>query len=307
MKSYFDTDALSKLIQGCGESGMAQLPDGMTAVTSDLAIEELIVTSDRAMRLQLAHGVLSLVESGAIVLAHMNHQIDWGVEAFLSNAKEFTPFELYNRDGVLSLLRTAGSLSPGFRGMIARKREEEKVSWDSMHQRERPRLQKVLASGVPVPTAYEWVHYIGSSEFASDLLRYVLSPRERDAVQGREQEYIRWNPIGRCYIEQFLLAIRRHGIEPPGASSRKGPKWTDYFHGAFVGVVDSFVTDDRRLRRALHDHRDVRPDAGWMLLGLGDFLRLMDLGTERSSEMQVAANADARWSIPLAAREHHPG
>jgi hypothetical protein len=305
VKYYLDTDALSKLIQGFSETGSAQLPAGVKLVTSDLAIEELIVTSDSVRRLQLAQGIMSLHESGAFVLAHMNHQIDWGIEEFLADAKDFTPFELYNREGVLGLLRRASSLPPALREVIAGKREAEKANWSSMHQRERPRLQKVLESGASVPNAHDWVAMIGSSEFASDLLLDILSSCQREALQGREQEYIKWNPICRCYIEQFLLAIRRHGIEPPNASSKKGPKWADYFHGAFVGVADFFVTDDKRLRRALCEHREVRPDARWMVIGLSEFLRTIESGAEGASEEERVGNEAARWRVPLAAKKHH--
>lgn len=263
------------------------------------------MTSNSAMRLQLAQGIMSLAESGAIVLAHMNHQIDWGFEEFLAGAKEFTPFELYNREAVRGLLEKASSLPAAFLEMIARKREAERASWDSMHQGGRSRLQMVLASGVPVPNAHDWVVMIGSSEFAADLLIDVLSPRHCEALQGREQEYIKWNPICRCYIEQLLLAIRRHGIEPPNASSKKGPKWADHFHAAFVGVVDFLVTDDQRLRRVLRQHQELRPDGRWMVMGLSEFLQAIQFSAEGASGEEGVGNQAARWKVPLAAREHH--
>ena len=301
MKCYLDTDALSKLIQRLPGASLELLPRNVIIVTSDLAIEELIVTSDSTRRVQLAQGMLSLIENGAIVLSHMNHQIDWAVEDFLAGSTVFTPYEIYNRKGVCTLLRNSSSLPPSLWDRIAGKREAENLGWDEMHKQGRPGLQRVLASGADLPSAGDWVSMIGGSSFASDLLRDVVSSGHAEALKGREQSYVQWNPICRCYIEQFLLAIRRYGIEPPNVSSKKGPKWADYFHGAFVGVVDSFVTNDKRFRRALSQHREVRGGSRWEIFELSDFLGRVQSG---SYQGETEVNRDARWGVPQVAKRH---
>src|SRR5206468_996621 len=94
---------------------------------------------------------------------------------------------------------------------------------------------------------------------------------EQRRLQKDVAKYIEWNPICRCFLEQLLLAIRRHGILHPMASSYKGPKWADYYIGAFIGIADRLVTDDVRLRRALEEHRQLRERAPWLLNSLEEF------------------------------------
>jgi len=70
-----------------------------------------------------------------------------------------------------------------------------------------------------------------------------------------------------------MLAIRRHGLEHPTDSSRKGPKFADYYISAFLSIADLFVTDDTKLRRALEQHRSLRSPASWKLRSLDEFIK----------------------------------
>ena len=114
---------------------------------------------------------------------------------------------------------------------------------------------------------------IGDCVFTQEIVLGTISnPNEHMKLKPRVTEYIEWNPICRCFLEQMMLAIRRHGLEHKTASSKKGPKWPDYYIGAFVGITDLFVTDDTRLRRALEQHRCLRSQAVWELRSFTEFV-----------------------------------
>lgn len=302
MKCYLDTDVISKLSDRSDLSEFASLgaSQGLQVVTSDLVPEELLATADPSQRARLAAAFLEVTQDGAFMLAHMNHQIQWGIAEFLAGKPTFAPYELYGRQAVIATLRDAANAPPQLLAAIKGKHRALAAHWDAMHASERPRLQQILQSGVPEPSLHEWIEIALSSEFASDLLTEVLGSTRKAAVSGKGSAYIDWNPICRCYVDQFALAIHRHGIQAALHSSKKGPKWHDYFHGAFVGVVDCFVTDDRRLRNALMEHLAIRTDLSCSVADLRTFTSHV---CDRSLDELAAGDSPISW-VPLPPVSH---
>lgn len=271
--AYFDTDVLSHL--------EARLRDplavaacvrgrGARVIASVHLLEEVFAPTDPDLRQRLASALLALFEQGGQVLATIHEQITLGWREFLGGQREFKPFPAFTRRQVVELLRDARTAPEDVLHDLRVKRDRDVEKWDAMQAEGRPALQGCLEAGEPVPTASEWVKRALETEFSGacvvDAVR--ATRRERKHAAG----YVRWNPIFRAWLEVLMLEIRRHGIMHEAASSKKGPKWPDVSHAAFAPLVDWFVTDDRRLRVSLDEHRGTRSDATWQVSSLPEFL-----------------------------------
>jgi len=195
-------------------------------------------------------------------------------EPFLAGETAFRPFAVSHPDDIKALLQRSKRLEDNQLEAIRQEIAEAVDRWDIMHADGRPCLQTVLEKDTSVPDAGDWMMSIRDSEFTREIvLGTIPTSIEQARLQPRVAEYIEWNPICKCFLEQLMLAIRRHGLEHPTASSHKGPKWADYYISAFVGIADRFVTDDTRLLSALEQHRSLRSPASWELRSLDEFVK----------------------------------
>jgi hypothetical protein len=151
------------------------------------------------------------------------HQIEWGVARFLGGERSFRPFQTFRPEAVSGLLKNAASLKTKLLERIRSQKEQSDRRWDEMQTQGRPSLQAALKKGLPIPEAGDWMNSILDSEFTVEaMLDGFADESERRQLVHRAHEYILWNPICRCFLEQWLLAIRRHGIEHRTASSKQG-------------------------------------------------------------------------------------
>ncbi|MFO1077121.1 MAG: hypothetical protein U1E73_05280 [Planctomycetota bacterium] len=273
MLVYLDTDALSHL-EGSLRDPVAiaahVATQGARIIASVHLLEEVLVTKDANTRHRLAGALLALIEQGGEVLAPLQEQFTGGWPAFLRGERMFQPLPAFTRADVLAMLRDARNLPDSVLRDLRDKRDRGVAKWDAMHAEGRPKLQLALASGESLPSAAEWVSRAFETDFARACVVDAVRAPKRE--RKRAAEYVKWNPIFRAWLEVLMLEIRRHGIMHEVASSKRGPKWPDVNHSAFAPLVDWFVTDDRRFRASLDEHRSVRRDATWRVGSLAEFL-----------------------------------
>jgi len=172
----------------------------------------------------------------------------------------------------------------------------EAVSWEKMHKEGRVVLQNIIKQTGQVPSINDWLDLM-NSDFIRDLIGRIVDSEALPKIHGNEQRFIDWNPLLQCFLEQFLLAIYRHAVEPPSASSKKGPGWMDYSHGAFAGLVHVFVTDDKRFFRALKQHIQLFPKWKYLIFKHTQIKEVLESG-------QDFENSDVeKRIIPLLSRE----
>lgn len=270
-----DTDVVSKLSRMSDFKELDALfrQHCIHVTTSETVAKEVLATTHPEVRAVLARTLLDLLGECPL-LASLPYQVKWGVQPFLAGEMAFKPFAASRPDDIKALLRRSKFLEDTRLEAIRRETAEAVDRWDRMHAGGRPSLQAVLEKNASGPDAGDWMMSIRDSEFTHEIVLGTISTSiERARLQPRVAEYIEWNPICRCFLEQLMLAIRRHGLEHPTASSHKGPKWADYYISAFLGIADRFVTDDTRLRRALEQHRSLRPPDSWELRSLDEFIK----------------------------------
>ncbi|MEW6355008.1 MAG: hypothetical protein AB1696_01675 [Planctomycetota bacterium] len=273
-----DTDVVSKLSCRADFRDLCALfqQRGIHVTVPETVAEEVLAAANPQVRDRLVKALLDLLREYP-VLASLPWQVKWGVKRFLAGERAFRPFAEDSK----ALLRCAGDNDSQ---TIRAEKEQGTHRWDEMHAGGRVCFQALLAEGEPVPDTGDWMMSTYNSEFTHEIvLRMTLDTRERESLEPRLSEYIDWNPICRCFFEQLMLAIRRHGLEHPTASSHKGPKWEDYYISAFVGIADRFVTDDSRLRCALEQHRSLRTATGWEIRSLEQFITELQDGPILSS------------------------
>jgi hypothetical protein len=270
-----DTDIVNKLsrMPNFNELRANLRKHCLQVTTSETVVKEILATANPAVRTDLSNTLLCLIEECPL-LASLPYQIKWGVHSFLSGKTTFKPFRAVRSDDIKKLLRKAEHLTNSQIEAIRQEAANAIHRWDEMHGNGRPNMQPVLEKSGVVPDAGDWMNSIHESEFMKEVVLGIVSkPSEKKELIPRVSEYIEWNPICRCFLEQLMLAIRRHGLEQQTSSSKKGPKWADYYISAFVGITDYFVTDDTRLLRALKQHRGLRsPARSWELRSLNEFI-----------------------------------
>ena len=269
-----DTDIVNKLSRMPNlDELMANLRKHCIQVTtSETVVKEILVTADPDVRAILSNTLLDLLGECPL-LASLPYQVKWGVQLFLGGKTVFNPFRAVRSDDIKTRLRNAKLLKNSQIEVIRQETGDAVKRWDKMHDSGRPNMQAVLEKSGSVPDAGDWMMSIRDSGFIHEIvLGTVSNPNEQEELKPRVSEYIEWNPICGCFLEQIMLAIRRHGLEQRTSSSKRGPKWADYFISAFVGITDCFVTDDTRLLRALEQHRGLRSPASWELRSLNKFI-----------------------------------
>ena len=225
-----DTDIVSKLSR---RSDFKELKAHLRkhciqVTTSETVVEEVLVTADSAVRVVLADTLLDLLGECSL-LASPPYQVKWGVQSFLGGKTTFKPFRVCRPDDIKALLRNAKFLRNTQLEVIRQKTADAVKRWDKMHDSGRPHMQAVLEKSGAVPDAGDWMRSIRDSVFTHEIVLSTISnPNEQKELKPRVAEYIEWNPICRCFLEQLMLAIRRHGIEQKNISSIKGPKWACY-------------------------------------------------------------------------------
>lgn len=270
-----DTDVVSKLARMLDfrEIGAILRHHVIHVTTSETVAKEVLAITDPELRAVIAHTLLDMLGEYPL-LASLPYQVKWGIQSFLTGKTIFKPFAVSRPDDINVLLRRAKFLENTQLEAIQRDNAEAAERWDKMHAGGRPNLQAVLGNEAPVPNAGDWMMSVRDSEFTHEIVLGTISDSiERARLLPRVAEYIEWNPICSCFLEQLMLAIRRHGLEHPFDSSRKGPKFADYYISAFVSIADLFVTDDTRLRRALEQHRSLRSPANWEVRSLNEFIK----------------------------------
>lgn len=287
-----DTDIINKFSREVDSSELrTNLRKHSIQITvPETVVKEVLVTSDPNVRAVLATTLIDLLGDFP-PLASVPYQIKWGVQPFLDGEGAFKPFRCDSPDSIKAMLRHAKSLQNNQLELIRRELADAVNGWDKMHDRGRPKMQEILRISKEIPDAGKWMMYFRDSGFTQELVLGTVSDlKEHKKLKPRILEYIGWNPVCRCFIEQMMLAIRRHGLEHQSHSSNKGPKWADYFISAFVGITDLFVTDDSRLRRALEQHRCLRSLISWELRSLIEFIgylqndQILDSITKRTLE-----------------------
>lgn len=265
IKIYIDTDALSGLAAMTDtprEMAAVMHEQGMEPVISDSTVQEVLCTTDTARRKLIGQFIVELLQGGSI-LAPVPHQIRWSSIDFAEGGSTFQPYSTEEEDWVRSLLAKADRVTSEDIDALLIKRKNDNSYWDSMHAAGREELQKFFSQTNEAPTIHDWLSMM-DCHLNWFPVANMVAPETRPMIIGHERQFVEWNPLLRCYIEQFVLAIYRYTIEPPTTASKKGPKWMDYFHGAFAGLVDVFVTNDRRFNSALAQHQQLCP--GWRYL-----------------------------------------
>lgn len=274
MLAVVDTDIINKLSRRLDISELIDhLRKHCIQITvPETVVKEVLVTSDLNVRAVLANTLIDLL-GDCPPLASVPEQIRWGVQPFLDGKAAFKPFRCVRPDKIKAMLRNAKSLQNNQLELIQRELTDAKNGWDKMHDSGRPKMQELFGKDEGIPDAGNWMRSIRDSEFTHEIvLGRISNPNEQKKLKPRVAEYIEWNPVCRCFLEQIMLAIRRHGLEHQTSSSKKGPKFSDYFISTFVGITDLFVTDDKRLQRALEQHRRLRSPASWQLRSLTEFI-----------------------------------
>lgn len=269
---FFDTDAASKLCAAAKFEHVIAWRRKCRArtFTSDTTAAELAAIADEGRRIRLGQKLARLL-GGKPLLAPFNLQLKWGIFQFMGGRAAFEPYATPGSEFVMKCLASPAPLSEALLRSLAEKRTQRAESWESMHTAGRPNLRNLFRQSKELPTSRDWMDSLLHSDFAAQVFTDVVTFDSRPLDQERAKSYLLWNPMARCFMEQFLLAVKRHGVENERASSKKGPQWNDYYQGAFVGVMDCVVTDDRRLRNALEQHRRLREQKTWCVLSLDDF------------------------------------
>ena len=270
-----DTDVVSKLARMTDfkEIGAILRHHVIHVTTSETVAKEVLAITDPEVRAVIARTLLDLLGECSL-LASLPYQLKWGVQPFLDGKTAFKPFAASRPDDLKAQLRRVKFLENTQLETIRRDNAEATERWDKMHAGGRPSLQAVLGNEASVPNAGDWMMSVRDSEFTHEIVLGTISDSlERARLLPRVAQYIEWNPICNCFLEQLMLAIRRHGLEHPTAISRKGPKFADYYISAFLSIADLFVTDDTKLRRALKQYRSLRSSASWELRSLDEFIK----------------------------------
>jgi hypothetical protein len=276
IKIYIDTDALSKLAFMDSPREVASLmrEQGIQLVISDSTVQEILCTRDISRRTLICQFIVELLQDGPI-LAPVPQQIRWSSIDFAEGLSIFQPYRTGKENWVKCLLANPGRVSEEDIDALDKKRKNDDSVWNSMHDTGRKALQAFFSPTNKDPTICEWLSMMdGHLDWFP--IKNMVAPEVCPMIIGCERKFVEWNPLLRCYIEQFLLAIYRYGIEPPNAASKKGPKWMDYFHGAFAGLVDVFVTNDKRFLAALKQHQQLRPEWRCLIHDQSELKRVLD-------------------------------
>lgn len=279
IKVYLDTDAISNLAKkdASGEVLFLIRKQGIEPMISDLTVQEVLHYQDTSRRFLIGNFIVGLLQDGPI-LAPLPTQILWSSIDFAEGQGTFRPYRTKEEDWVKRLLLKRDSFSTEIIEELDERRQHEDKTWDGMHAEGRPVLQKIISqdSGVR-PTIHDWLGLMDSNFIRSFIVGSV-APEALPKIRGNEARFLEWNPALCCFAEQLLLAIYRHAIEPPNVASKKGPKFPDYSHGAFAGLVDVFVTDDKRFSRALKQHVELFPKWKYFVCTHTELIRILDSG-----------------------------
>lgn len=275
IKIYIDTDALSRFAMTDTPREIAAVmhEQGIEPVISDSTVQEVLCARDTSRRTLIGQFIVELLQGGSI-LAPVPHQIRWSSIDFAEGRGIFRPYRTGEEDWVKRLLANADRVTSGDIDALYRKRKDDDSYWDSMHATGREVLQNLFSQTNEAPALHDWLNMMDSHLDWFPVVSMV-APEARPMIIGHERQFVEWNPLLRCYIEQFVLAIYRYTIEPPTAASKKGPKWMDYFHGAFAGLVDVFVTNDKRFIRALKQHQQLRPEWRYLIHNQTELKRIL--------------------------------
>ena len=266
IKVYLDTDAISKLAKNDASGEVPSLirKQGIEPMISDLTVQEVLRYQDTSRRTLIGKFIVDLMQDGPI-LAPISTQILWSSIDFAEGRGTFQPYRTIKEDWVKRLLLKRGRFSTKIIEELDERRQHECNTWDCMHAEGRPVFQEMISQAGGVrPTIHEWLGQMDSDVIRSLIVGNV-APEALSKIRGNEARFLEWNPVLCCFAEQLLLAIYRHAIEPPKVASKKGPKFPDYFHGAFAGLVDVFVTDDKRFSMALKQHQQLRPEWSYLI------------------------------------------
>ncbi|MFH1974063.1 MAG: hypothetical protein ABIJ52_00705 [Pseudomonadota bacterium] len=240
---------------------------------------------DSSYRNLIGKFIVDLLQDSPI-LAPLAYQIRWSSIDFAEGQETFRPYETKESDWVKDLIIHSDRLTMDDISKLDHERGYENNSWEEMHTRGRVELQKLITNNGKVPSINDWLGLM-YSDFVRELVGGIVAPEALPKIRGDEQRFINWNPLLQCYLEQFLLSIYRHAVEPPNAASKKGPGWMDYSHGAFVGLVHVFVTDDKRFFRALNQHIQLFPKWKYLIYNHNQIKEVLESGQDfENSDVQ---------------------
>jgi len=254
-RAYLDTDAVSELARH------PRAPDIRDAcrqfrvevIISETLVTEVLLTEDPSRRRQITATVLRLLASRCILSSWVD-QVRHSSIDFVAGSPRFVPCKSEAEAHLRQLLINPDSLDSKTLEEMNLAWQAADNKWDEMHARARPAFQEQLLNiNEQVPMVQEWLT-LKSGGFAEEVVREILPDFSRRHFSTPILTFMQWNPLLRAFMEQFLLAVRRHALEPWNAASKKGPKWPDYSHGAFAALVDVFVSNDARFRNALSQH-----------------------------------------------------
>lgn len=287
IKVYIDTDAISNyaLIGTSDEVTLLMRKQGCEPVISDTILQEVLRYRDTSRRTLIGQFIVDLLQDRPI-LAPLAYQIRWSSIDFVEGQDTFRPYKTKEDDWVKDLLINSDRLTIDDISKLDSERGYEDCSWERMHTDGRKELQNLIARTGEMPSISDWLGLM-NSDFVRDLIGGIVDPEAIPMIRGNEQRFIDWNPLLQCYLEQLLLSIYRHAIEPPNAASKKGPKWMDYSHGAFAGLVHAFVTDDRRFFRALEQHLQLCPKWKYLIYKHAQLKDILESGQDfENSDVQ---------------------
>ena len=282
-KVYFDTDSISKLAKkdATGEVHSLICKQKIEPIVSDLTVQEVLHFQDISLRFLIGNYMVNLIKDGPI-LAPLPTQVLWSSIDFAEGKDSFQPYRTRKEAWVKDLLLNRDRFSAEIIKELDERRQHEDKSWDEMHEKGRPVFQEMISQADGErPTIHDWLS-LKDSDFIWSLITKNVAPEALLKIRGNEAKFLEWNPVLCCFVEQLLLAIYRHAIEPPNAASKKGPKFPDYSHGAFAGLVDVFVTDDKRFSRALIQHVGLFPNWKYFVCTHSELMQI--LGSDQGFE-----------------------
>ncbi|MFH1935742.1 MAG: hypothetical protein ABIN18_29760 [Pseudomonadota bacterium] len=297
IKVYIDINAISNFAQLSTSDEVISLvhKQGCEPIISDTVVQELLRHRDSSFRNLIGKFIVDLLQDRPI-LAPLAYQIHCSSIDFAEGQKTFRPYETKKSDWVKDLLIDSDRLTMDDITKLDHERGYEADSWEKMHTKGRVELQKLITKTGQVPSINDWLDLM-NSDFVRDLIGGIVASEALPKIRGDEQRFIDWNPLLQCFLEQLLLAIYRHTVEPPTAASKKGPGWVDYSHGAFAGLVHVFVTDDKRFFRALKQHIQLFPKWKYLIFKHTQIKEVLESG-------QDFENSDVEKRIqPLPSRE----
>ncbi len=261
-----------------GEVASLMSEQGIQLVISASTVQEILCTPDISRRTLICQFIIELLQDEPI-LAPVPVQIRWSSIDFA----EGLDFRLYRTGENWGKwqLANADRVNVTDIGELDKKRKNGDSAWNSMQATGREKIQEEISAKHDPKTAIDigpsdkWLNIIMGCLVDWFPIKNIVAPEALPMIIGHERQFAEWNPLLRCYIEQFVLAIHRHAIEPPNAASQKGPKWMDYSHGAFAGLVDVFVTNDKRFLRALKQHQQLRPEWNYLILDQSELERIL--------------------------------